>query len=71
MEFLGNLEKQADEVAERERRTRQITEDEQRREISETLKPQVEELRKVSGYSDAQQNNPVDAHSHRWLHSLD
>jgi diadenosine tetraphosphate (Ap4A) HIT family hydrolase len=60
MEFLGNLEKQADEVAERERRTRQITEDEQRREISETLKLQVEELRKVSGYSDAQQNNPAD-----------
>jgi diadenosine tetraphosphate (Ap4A) HIT family hydrolase len=60
MEFLGNLEKQAEELAERERRTRQITEDEQRREIAEKLKLEVEELRKVSGYSGAQQNNPAD-----------
>jgi diadenosine tetraphosphate (Ap4A) HIT family hydrolase len=61
MEFLGNLEKQGDEVAERERRTRQITEDEQRQEITETLKPEVEELRKLAGYSNAQQTNPADA----------
>ena len=61
MEFLGDLEKQGDEVAERERRTRQITEDEQRREITEALKPEVEKLRKLAGYSDAQQTNPADA----------
>lgn len=58
MEFLGNLEKKADEAADRERRTKKITEDDQRREISETLRSQVHGLRKVSGYSDAQQNKP-------------
>jgi diadenosine tetraphosphate (Ap4A) HIT family hydrolase len=54
MEFLGNLEKQGNEVAACERKTRQITEDEQRREIAEALKPEVEELRKLAGYSDVQ-----------------
>jgi diadenosine tetraphosphate (Ap4A) HIT family hydrolase len=61
MEFLGNLEKQGDEEVEHELRTRQITMDELRREITEELKPEVEELRKLTGYSNAQQTNPADA----------
>jgi diadenosine tetraphosphate (Ap4A) HIT family hydrolase len=51
MEFLGNLEKQGDEDAESKCRTRQITPEEYRREIIETLKTDVEELRKLTGYS--------------------
>jgi hypothetical protein len=61
MEFLGNLEKQGDEEVEHKLRTRQITMDELRREITEELKPEVEELRKLTGYSNAQQTNPADA----------
>jgi translation initiation factor IF-3 len=60
MEFLGHLEKQGDEKVEHELRTRQITTDELRREITEQLKDEVEELRKLAGYSRAQQTNPAD-----------
>ena len=51
MEFLGKLEKEANESAERERRTRKITPDEQRRQITETIKSEVEDLRRLTGYS--------------------
>jgi diadenosine tetraphosphate (Ap4A) HIT family hydrolase len=60
MEFLGNLEKQADEKVERELKIRQITIDELRREITELLKDEVEELRKLTEYSSPQQTNPAD-----------
>ena len=60
MEFLGNLEKKADEEVEHKLRTRQITIEELRREITEELRLEVDELRKLTGYSNAKQTNLAD-----------
>jgi|GEM_PF-1566758 len=60
-EFLGDQEKSAAETAKNDRLTRKIEEDQQIRENTEKLKPLVEELRKLTGYSNAQQTNPADS----------
>ena len=61
LEFLGYLEKQGDERAKCERKEKALKDDEHRRQITETLKPDVEELRKITGYSEAQQHAAGDS----------
>jgi diadenosine tetraphosphate (Ap4A) HIT family hydrolase len=51
LEFLGEQEKKAAEAANTDRLTRKITEGLQRQEITERLKPVVEDLRNLTGYS--------------------
>jgi hypothetical protein len=61
LEFLGYLEKTAADKFKKDRETRKIEEDQQIRENTEKLKPVVEDLRKLTGYSNAQQTNPADS----------
>ena len=50
MEFLGYLEKQANERAEAERSNRGLSEEQQRTNIVASQKPEIEKLRLASGY---------------------
>lgn len=60
LEYLGYLEKQGDERAKSERKNKALKADEHRRQISETLKPDVEALRKITGYSETQEKKKID-----------